>query len=199
MAVAVADVRAVHDKQSLPGPVALRNPPMECNLLANIRVNRISKLPNRPHTSLGDEVKLFASTISYAYVAEQYELIGQDKQVRTVLGLLSEVPGHSISVTSKGQPKLKRKPLQFVIPNPAKTITIPNGFVTSDIQLKSEVGTPKGGNHPNTARDVARLIFGHSTPGINAAKTPASATECGLPSDHPTATTTGGRQRRHAG
>ncbi|CAD5219731.1 unnamed protein product [Bursaphelenchus xylophilus] len=83
-----------------------------------------------------------APTISYTYVAERYELIEQDRQVKTVLGLLSEVPGHSISVSSKGQRKLKRKPLQFVIPNPAKTITIQNGFVTSDIRLTSEVGSP---------------------------------------------------------
>ncbi|CAD5211141.1 unnamed protein product [Bursaphelenchus xylophilus] len=142
MAVAVADVRAVHAKQSLPGPVVFRNPPMECNLPANIRVSSISKLPNRPHTSLGEEIKLSATTISYLYVAEKYELIEQDRQVKTVLGLLSEVPGHTVAVSSKGQRKLKRKPVQFVIPNPAKTITIQNGFVTSDIQLTSEVGTP---------------------------------------------------------
>ncbi|CAD5214216.1 unnamed protein product [Bursaphelenchus xylophilus] len=91
----------------------------------------ISKQPNRPQTSLGEEIKLFASTISYAYVAGRYELIKQDRQVKTLLGLLSEVPGHSTSASSKGQRKLKRKPLQFVIPNPAKTITIQNGFVAS--------------------------------------------------------------------
>uniref|UniRef100_A0A1I7RX56 Uncharacterized protein n=1 Tax=Bursaphelenchus xylophilus TaxID=6326 RepID=A0A1I7RX56_BURXY len=44
-------------------------------------------LPNRPHTSLGEEIKLFASTISYSFVAEGYELIEQDRQVKTVLGL----------------------------------------------------------------------------------------------------------------